>query len=129
MQHNTSKLSEEINRVFFLPKLKNPVKTLDLPIGGKGYSAQSALLIFEFVNLVNKNYPNLEKDDLDGSYTVEVLRKCRKIAYLINANHASSLGLHPAVYFYSKTGRHKTASFFAITDFIIELDEKKKMER
>lgn len=122
------KLSEEINRVFFLPKLKNPVKTLDLPIGGKGYSAQSALLIFEFVNLVNKNYPNLEKDDLDGSYTVEVLRKCRKIAYLINANHASSLGLHPAVYFYSKTGRHKTASFFAITDFIIELDEKKKLK-
>src|SRR5690606_24261380 len=50
---NIVKLSEEINKVFFLPKLKNPVKTLDLPIGGKGYSSQSPLLIFEYVNLVN----------------------------------------------------------------------------
>lgn len=122
------KLSEEINKVFFLPKLKNPVKTLDLPIGGKGYSAQSPLLIFEYVNLVNKNNQNIDKIDTDGSFTVEALKRSRKIAYIINANHVSSLGLHPAVYFYSKTGRHKTASFFAITDFIMELDEKKKFK-
>lgn len=122
------KLSDEINKVFFLPKLKNPVKTLDLPIGGKGYSTTSPLLIFEFVNLVNKKYQNIESDDLDGSYTLEVLKRSRKIAYLINANHVSSLGLHPAVYFYSKTGRHKTASFFSITDFLIELDEKNKLK-
>lgn len=119
-------LSSEINKVFFLPKLKNPIKTLDLPIGGKGYSAQSPLLIFEYVNLVNKNNTHINSDDTDGHITVEVLKQCRKIAYIINSNHPSSLGLHPAVYFYSKTGRHKTASFFAITDFIIELDGRKK---
>lgn len=122
------KLSEEINKVFFLPKLKNPIKTLDLPIGGKGYSTQSPLLIFEYVNLVNKNNLNISKDDLDGSYTIEALKKSRKVAYIINANHISSLGLHPAVYFYSKTGRHKTASFFAISDFIMELESKKKFK-
>lgn len=122
------KLSEEINKVFFLPKLKNPVKTLDLPIGGKGYSTQSPLLIFEYVNLVNKNNTNISKDDLDGSFTLEALKRSRKIAYIINANHISSLGLHPAVYFYSKTGRHKTASFFAITDFIMELETNKKLK-
>ncbi len=122
------KLSEEINKVFFLPKLKNPVKTLDLPIGGKGYSSQSPLLIFEYVNLVNKNNQNIDKVDTDGSFTIEALKRSRKIAYIINANHVSSLGLHPAVYFYSKTGRHKTASFFAITDFIMELDSKNKFK-
>jgi len=121
-------ISKQVNEVFFLPKLKNPVKTLDLPIGGKGYSNQSPLLIFEFVNLVNKLNPNLEKDDNDGSLTVEFLKKSRKVSYLINANHISSLGLHPAVYFYSKTGRHKTASFFAITDFIMELESKNKLK-
>lgn len=122
------KLSKEINEVFFLPKLKNPIKTLDLPIGGKGYSSQSPLLIFEFVNLVNKTNTNNDKEDTDGSLTVEFLKRSRKIAYLINANHISSLGLHPAVYFYSKTGRHKTASFFAITDFIMELESKSKLK-
>jgi hypothetical protein len=127
-QKEIIKLSEEINKVFFLPKLKNPVKTLDLPIGGKGYSSQSPLLIFEYVNLVNNNNQNIDKIDPDGSFTVEALRRSRKIAYIINANHISSLGLHPAVYFYSKTGRHKTASFFAITDFIMELDRKNKFK-
>jgi len=122
------KLSKEINEVFFLPKLKNPVKTLDLPIGGKGYSNTSPLLIFEFVNLVNKANVNLDKEDIDGSLTVEFLKRSRKISYLINANHTSSLGLHPAVYFYSKTGRHKTASFFAITDFVMELESKNKLK-
>lgn len=122
------KLSEEINKVFFLPKLKNPIKTLDLPIGGKGYSTQSPLLIFEFVNLVNRNNANIEKNDLDGSYTIEALKQSRKIAYIINANHKSSLWLHPAVYFYSKTWRHKTASFFTITDFIMELEKRGKLK-
>lgn len=125
---NIVKLSEEINKVFFLPKLKNPIKTLDLPIGGKGYSSQSPLLIFEYVNLVNKNNSNIDSDDKDGSFTVEALKNSRKIAYIINSNHISSLGLHPAVYFYSKTGRHKTASFFAITDFIMEIESKKKFK-
>lgn len=122
------RLSEEINKVFFLPKLKNPIKTLDLPIAGKGYPAQSPLLIFEYVNLVNRDNVNISTDDLDGSLTVEVLKQCRKIAYIINSNHISSLGLHPAVYFYSKTGRHKTASFFAITDFIMDLVQSKKLK-
>jgi hypothetical protein len=122
------KLSKEINEIFFLPKLRNPVKTLDLPIGGKGYSNQSPLLIFDFVNLVNKTNTDDNKDDVDGSLTVDFLKRSRKIAYLINANHISSLGLHPAVYFYSRTGRYKTASFFAVTDFMIELDAKNKLK-
>lgn len=123
------RLAKEINEVFFLPKLKNPVKTLDLPIGGKGYSSQSPLLIFEFVNLVNnvKSEESLS-EDIDGSKTVEFLKRSRKVAYLINSTHPSSLGLHPAVYFYSRSGRHKTASFFAIADFVMELEQQNKLK-
>lgn len=114
-------LAEEINKAFFLPKLKNPVKTLDLPIGGKGYSSQSPLLIFEYVNMVN-NIKDVDDipDDLNGEKTIEYLKKSKKISNLINSTHPSSLGLHPAVYFYSKGGRHKTASFFAVTEFLME---------
>ncbi|MCA0959613.1 DUF262 domain-containing protein [Muricauda ruestringensis] len=122
-------LAEEINKSFFLPKLKNPVKTLDLPIGGKGYSSQSPLLIFEYVNMVNR-VSDIEKidDDENGEKTIEFLKKSKKISNLINSTHSSSLGLHPAVYFYSKGGRHKTASFFAVTEMLIELEKKKKLK-
>ncbi|VUD68902.1 hypothetical protein TDB9533_04261 [Thalassocella blandensis] len=121
-------LAEEINKSFFLPKLKNPVKTLDLPIGGKGYSSQSPLLIFEYVNTVNGvgSGEDVENDE-SGDDTIKFLKKSRKISNLINSTHPSSLGLHPAVYFYSKTGRHKTASFFAVTEFLIELERKNKL--
>jgi hypothetical protein len=123
-------LAEEINKSFFLPKLKNPVKTLDLPIGGKGYSSQSPLLIFEYVNMVNR-ISEIEgiEDDISGEKTIEYLKKSKKISNLINSTHPSSLGLHPAVYFYSKGGRHKTASFFAVTKLLMELERKKRFKQ
>lgn len=123
-------LAEEINKSFFLPKLKSPVKTLDLPIGGKGYSSQSPLLIFEYVNMVNR-IPEVEEidDDLTGEKTIEYLKKSKKISNLINSTHPSSLGLHPAVYFYSKGGRHKSASFFAVTELLMDLEKKKRFKQ
>jgi len=33
------------------------------------------------------------------------------------------------VYFYSQEGRHKPASFFAIIDFVMELDKRKKVDQ
>ncbi|MBO6620810.1 MAG: DUF262 domain-containing protein [Balneola sp.] len=127
---NIEQLAEEINKSFFLPKLKNPVKTLDLPIGGKGYSSQSPLLIFEYVNMVNRisEIDDVE-DDVDGEKTIEFLKKSKKISNLINSTHPSSLGLHPAVYFYSKGGRHKTASFFAVTELLMELERTKRFKQ
>lgn len=122
-------LAEDINKSFFLPKLKNPVKTLDLPIGGKGYSSQSPLLIFEYVNMVNKiSEPSKLDDDIIGDKTIEFLKRSKKISNLINSTNPSSLGLHPAVYFYSKGGRHKTASFFAVTELLMELEHKNRFK-
>ena len=123
-------LAEEINKSFFLPKLNKPVKTLDIPIGGKGYSSQSPLLIFEYVNIVNSvSKESKLPEDTKGDETILFLKQAKKISNLINSTHPSSLGLHPAVYFYSKTGRHKTASFFAVTEFLMELENKKKLEK
>lgn len=125
------RLSREINEIFFLPKLQNPVKTLDLPIGGKGYSSHSPLLIFEFVNIANKvdkseDSKEKNQEDIDGTKTIEFLKKCKKLVNRINSAHSSSLGLHPAVYFYSRGGRHKTASFFGIALFLLDLEKRKK---
>lgn len=86
-------------------------------------------LILDFVNIVNnidlKN--QTIKDDITDQETIKMLKNVRKIAYRLNSNHSSSLGLHPIVYCYSKQGRYRRASLLAIVDFIIELDKRKKI--
>lgn len=125
-QIEIEELAKEINDTIFEPDYKNPIKTLDLPIGGKLYSSQTLPLVFDFVNIVNKDRlkPSSElQDDLNGDETITLLNNCKKVARRINSNHPSSLGLHPAVYFYSQTGRHKIASFFAITSLIVDFEK------
>ncbi len=129
-QNEIRKFAEEINKIFFSPQLKTPVKTMDIPIGGKVSSAQTLPLILEFINQVNNvptNFKDLIDDDTVGDTTVNYLRNARKIAWRINSVHSSSLGLHPIVYFYSKDGKYKTASFYAITNFVLELIKKNKL--
>lgn len=126
-QKQIQNLAKEIHEILFNPTLQTPIKTLDLPVGGKSYSAQTLPLILDFINIVNEIPHNTFKDKLEddstGEKTIEILRKMRKLVYKINSIHASSFGLHPVVYFYSKEGRHKVASFYAIAALIMDFDE------
>jgi hypothetical protein len=128
-QSQIQDLAAEINLILFAPKLQTPIKTLDLPVGGKLYTTQTLPLILDFVNIVNAIDPSNKgiQDDNTGDETLRILKNIRKVAYRLNSNHPSSLGLHPAVYFYSQEGRHKTASFFAVIDFVMELDKQRNM--
>ncbi|AKG21569.1 GmrSD restriction endonuclease domain-containing protein [Calothrix sp. 336/3] len=129
LQSEIQDLAAEINAILFAPKLQTPVKTLDLPVGGKLYGSQTLPLILDFVNIVNKLDSNNKgiTDDNTGELTLKFLKEVKKVSRRLNSNHSSSLGLHPAVYFYSQEGRHKPASFFAIVDFIMELDKRGKV--
>lgn len=93
-QSEIQELAAEINDILFDPRLKTPIKTLDLPIAGKVYSAQTLPLIVDMINIVTPQ--NSSKNDDNGTTTITVLKNVRKIAYLLNSNHPSSLGLHPA---------------------------------
>lgn len=129
-QTKIQELSNEVNNILFSPKLETPIKTLDIPIGGKLYSAQALPLILEFVNMTNgvpSEFKDTLHDDNNGSETIKFLTNARKIAQRINSIHPSSLGLHPIVYFYSQDGRHKIASFFATVFFVMELERLKKI--
>lgn len=129
-QAKIKELAKEINDVLFSPKLETPVKTLDIPIGGKLYSAQTLPLVLEFVNMTNSVAPDFKTtlaDDDDGSATINMLINARRVAQQINSMHPSSLGLHPIVYFYSQDGRHKIASFYATVSFVMELYARKKV--
>lgn len=135
IQDKIQEIAKEINEILFEPKLQTPIKTLDLPVGGKVYSGQTLPLIFDFVNIVNKidvnnkDVNNKEvNDDLTGETTIKYLKNVRKIAYILNSNHKSSLGLHPILYFYSPNGQHRTVSFLAVVDFVMKLNERKKLK-
>lgn len=129
-QEKIQELAKEINDVLFSPKLETPVKTLDIPIGGKLYSAQTLPLVLEFVNMTNKvpsDFKATLPNDDNGSATIQILITARKIAQQINSMHPSSLGLHPIVYFYSHDGRYKIASFYATVSFVMELYTRKRV--
>lgn len=120
-QDTIQTLSKEINGLLFTPPYKSPVKTIDLPIAGKQLAASTLPLILEFVNTANK-IPNDFEDtgtaDKTGEVTIQYLKNVRKLVWRINSIHASSLGLHPAIYFYSNEGKHKPASFHYTVSFI-----------
>jgi hypothetical protein len=60
-------------------------------------------------------------DDADGAETVKFLKKVRGVISLICSDAPSSLGLHPAVYFYSSTGRYQPTAFLATVSLIMKL--------
>ena len=116
--------AKAINELLFSPALKTPIKTLDLPVAGKGYSSQTLPLVFEFVNLVNgvKSDSKITAD-LTGDETLRYLKNCKAIVNRLSGTHPSSLGLHPAVYFYSSAGRYQPTSFMAVIAMLQEFEK------
>ncbi len=118
------KIAKRINSTLFNPNFESPVKTLDLPIAGKLYSAQTRALVLDFINIVHGITKKTElENDVDGKITISFLNQCKKIAERINRNNSGSLGLHPAIYFYSQDGLHKTASFYAVIALMMDFDD------
>jgi len=122
-QKNIQDLAKEINEYLFTPEIKTPIKTLDLPLAGKGYSSKSLPLIFDLVKLANNVDDKKNDDDNSGKETINYLTNTAKIIRRLTTTHPSSLGLHPAVYFYSEKGRYQITAFMAWIE-IIKIFEK-----
>lgn len=116
-------IAAEIHSNLFRPPLQTPIKTLDLPVAGNGYSSQTLPLIFDFVNLVNDVSVKEVAEDKTGAETIEYLKRVRRIVQHISGLHPSSLGLHPAVYFYSVVGRHQPTALLAAAGLVRELNQ------
>lgn len=134
-QGQIEELSKEVHELLFKPRLNTPIKALDIPVGGKLKAANALALVLDFVCIGNGIKVNPDKGEAEtpdsagvsgdaGPNTVKLLKRCLDVARRINSVHPSSLGLHPAVYFYSRDGVHKTASFYGIISLVIELEKK-----
>ncbi|MBZ9806937.1 MULTISPECIES: HNH endonuclease family protein [unclassified Mesorhizobium] len=120
-QREIEDLGREISALLFEPTISLPIKTLDLPPAGQGYGPQALPLVFDLVNLANRvqvrdsSYKGATKEepldvDQDGVRTVDYLVKVRAAIWRLCSTHASSLGLHPALYFYSRNGTFSASS-------------------
>jgi hypothetical protein len=142
-QEEIERIARDVYEVFFKPAIETPIKTLDLPIAGRGYSADSVKMIFDLVNVVNKISPEMWQDqptkskkgakkasllvdDADGSATLEFLKAVKKSVSLIAGTESRSLGLHPVVYFYGATGRFQPTTFLATASFVRELEQQNR---
>jgi len=125
-QNYIRELANSLHKLLFEPALSYPIKTIDLPAGGAVYSGQALRMVYDFVNLC-VGATSLD-DDADGYRTIECMKRCRRVAQLILSNSPRSLGLHPAVYFYSWTGKQQPILFLTVTSLIVSLEREKKLD-
>lgn len=116
--------AEIINDLIFKPQLLTPIKTLDLPLGGKNHASNSLSMVFELVKLLGTSSND---EDKTGEETLKTLIDIRKSLQRVNDSHPSSLGLHPAIYIYSQSGNFRVSCFHAVIIFTKELAETNKL--
>ncbi|WP_281990735.1 HNH endonuclease [Sulfitobacter geojensis] len=111
----------KLHELLFQPEINEPIKTLDLPLGGRSSPIGALNLLMDFIATAARE-PEVEvKDwainqpDPDGRETVNALKQCYKVMSRITGNSPSSLGLHPAIYFYNHRGKHSDHLFLAVT--------------
>jgi hypothetical protein len=115
------------------------LKTLDLPVAGIGYGAHVLPFLFDLVNLANdlpiadSSHKQVDSDegfelDKDGALTIKYLTKLRSQLWRICSVHPSSLGLHPALYFYNASGGFQANSLLSIVTLFKHWDTKEFRE-
>lgn len=134
-QADIERTAREIYNTLFEPQVKFPLRTLDIPIAGRGYSGESVKMVFDLVNLLNgvssaksgksERISQMKlPDDEDGAETLRYLREVKKVAIRIGSTEPASLGLHPIIYFYGASGRFLPMTFLAVATFIKYLESR-----
>ncbi|HLP21704.1 MAG TPA: DUF262 domain-containing protein [Chitinophagales bacterium] len=141
-QQKIEDIAYQIHEWLFKPELVTPVKTYDIPLAGKSYSDTTQELILNVVNFSNnikivdpsklkkkEDFPEFSVPDeaTDGVETIHYLANTKKMLSNIVGVQSSSLGLHPAVYFYSHQGRYQITAFMAIMNLIKDYDNRNQL--
>lgn len=142
---NARKTKSEAGKIYELlyrpPLLGGTIDTLDVPVGGRGYS----VLPFVFDLITNVAHLKLEDStkksgrskgrrseadlpaDTTGDETVRFLTLVDAAVSRITGKEAKSLGLHPVVYFYTMGGTFLPAAFLAWIHIVADLFEERKV--
>jgi hypothetical protein len=134
-------LAKASYETLYRPEIQERFRTLELPMAGGGYSADALAVLFEFIHIANGLQRTVTKSskakqkkleplaledprrDKDGSVTIQYLKRIKSLAEQITSEASGSLGLHPAVYSYSATGKFQPTAFFAQIQLVMHLDK------
>jgi hypothetical protein len=135
-------VASEIQALLLKPEINTAVSPLQVPVIADAYTNAGLGVLDQFVHLANnlpersKSHTNFEplpepdlKADLDGQKTLEYLSRAKKLAETIASNKAHSVGLHPAVYAYSKAGKFLPGAFFAEVLFLKDLLDRDQVAK
>jgi hypothetical protein len=134
-QQTVIQTAKSIYAALYRPPLQSPPRTEELPVAGHGYGSQTLPLIFDFVNISNdipvEDASKNKKKYLipqgqsrpDEAATVSTMKNMERIARRITGTHPSSLGLHPAVYFYATNIRHQPTAVLAVAQLMTDLEK------
>lgn len=116
VQGKIQKEAKAAHALLFSPEVTNPIKTLDLPIGGANSHAKALDLIISIAEIADTKHRSLSaiENDPDGAETINLLKSTRRLLERICGNSSGSLGLHPAVWFYNQQGRQSEHLLLAI---------------
>lgn len=131
-QVQIKKVGNEIYSALYHPPMGGaPIKSSDVPVGGRGYS--SLPFVFDLVNLVNgvvaKEPAKKDATDPDGQLTLSYMRAVQKRLERITTTAPGSLGLHPLAYFYTRGGTFQPIAFLAVMQVIGRLVERNQLNR
>lgn len=123
--------ADKLYNFLFEPEANTPIKTLDLPLGGALSPVDALSVLVELLTITTGEQVEVSArgsgstrrrlktideygDDESGEKTVKVLEKALRVIERVTGDTPRSLGLHPAVYFYTERGRHNRFLFLAI---------------
>lgn len=135
-QQTVVQTGKAIYSSLYSPPLQIAPRTEELPVAGHGYGSQTLPLIFDLVNIANglpvedagkykKKYlvPQPHDKPEEGP-TVNAIKETERLLRRITGTHASSLGLHPGVYFYAASIRHQPTAVLAVARFVQDLEDR-----
>jgi hypothetical protein len=113
------------------------ITTLDVPVAGRGYNALP--FVVDLVNECNaaavadttttKDIKENLPVDPDGSLTLKYLKSVKDRLDRITGDSPSSLGIHPVVYFYTRSGAFQPTALIATSRFLESLARKGNLEK
>lgn len=121
IQSEIESLSVELNDLLFQPNASEPIKTLDLPLGGTSSPIEALKILVDIFSIIDGEIVSKKKistlqTDTDGTETIALLKRALRVIRRLTGNDGSSLGLHPAVYFYTEQGKHSRFLFLGLLD-------------
>jgi hypothetical protein len=125
-QARVEELAAQFSSILFDPEVgPQPIRTLDLPMGGSTSPVDALALLIDFLAIASSRQAasrniETEVDDPDGGDTINTLRLAKDIAVRVVGNDSPSLGLHPAVYFYNERGVHSRHMFLGMVQLITD---------